>query len=268
MKRLIVAALVAALAASIAAVAFAGAGPAPTKEAGKLIVGINPPAAGFTVGKINSDNSISNPRGFEIDLANAIGQRLGLEVVFLNSPFTGLFRPGPKPFDFAFEQITITPQRDKVVDFSTPYFDANQGVLLAKGVKSPKNRSDLRQLQTCSQATTTGLDWIKTKLRPPKPPQVYQTLAAAFQAVAIGRCQAIVMDVPISASEKKTHPTKYGPLAGQIVTNEQYGALFEQGSPLKATIDQQLKALIANGTVGKLQKKWFGLNFGNIPVLR
>lgn len=265
MKRLIVAALAAAVAATIAATALGGA--PPTKEPGKLIVGINPPAPGFTVGKINSDNSVSNPRGFEIDLANAIAKRLGLEVEYVNSPFTGLFRPGPKPFDFAFEQITITAERAKVVDFSTPYFDANQGVLVAKGVKPPRTRAELKQLQTCSQATTTGLDWIKTKLRPTKPPLVYQTLAAAFQAVAIGKCEAIIMDVPISASEKRTHPAKYGPLVGQIVTNEKYGALLEQGNPFKATLNAQIKALTADGTLARLQKKWFS-PYPNIPVIR
>ena len=164
--------------------------------------------------------------------------------------------------------MTITPQRDRVVDFSTPYFRANQGVLLARGVAAPKSLAELKALQTCAQVTTTGLDYIKTKLRPSSPPQEYQTTAAALQAVANGRCEALVLDVPIIASAKKQGPTRYGAVGAQIVTNENYGAVFQQGSALRPAINREIKALAANGTIGKLQKKWFGLNFSRIPIIK
>ena len=76
------------------------------------------------------------------------------------------------------------------------------------------------------------------------------------------------MDVPIVASQKKTKPSAYGPVAGQIITNEKYGAVLAKGSKLTPQVSSIIKGLADNGTIGKLQKKWFNLNFGAIPVLK
>jgi polar amino acid transport system substrate-binding protein len=259
---------VAAVLATAGTAALARPGAVPTKKPGVLTVGLNPPAVGFQVGTLRG-SKVLNPKGFEIDLAKAIGAKLGItRFSWINVPFTGLFRPGSKPFDFAFEEATITAARKKSVDFSASYFNANQGVLIRKGIASPKSLADLRKLQTCAQAVTTGLDYIQHRLHPQKQPLIFQTTAAAFTAVEVGRCDALVLDVPIVASQKKSKPSAYGPVAGQIITKEQYGAVLEKGSPLKPQLDAAINALVKNGTVGRLQKKWFNLNFSRVPVLK
>jgi polar amino acid transport system substrate-binding protein len=166
------------------------------------------------------------------------------------------------------EETTITPQRAQVIGFSSAYFDANQGVLIAKGVKKPTSIADLKSLQTCAQTDTTGLTWIQQKLHPTKAPLIYQSTAAAFTAVQIGRCDAIVLDTPIVASEKKARPTRYGSVAGQIITKEQYGGVLQKGSQLTPLVNAQIDKLWANGTIGKLQKKWFNVDFSKIPTLK
>src|SRR5690349_22976343 len=90
-------------------------------------------------------------------------------------------------------------------------------------------RSDLKKLQTCAQSDTTGLFWIQQKLHPTKTPLIYQSTAAAFLAVQNGRCDALILDTPIVASEKKARPTRYGAVAGQIVTKEVYGGVLQKG---------------------------------------
>jgi len=57
-------------------------------------------------------------------------------------------------------------------------------------------------------------------------------------------------------------------IAGQIVTHEQYGAVFQKGSPLVQPFDQAIAKLWKNGTVAKLQQKWFAINFARVPVLK
>jgi len=99
-------------------------------------------------------------------------------------------------------------------------------------------------------------------------PLTFPLTTAAYQAVQIGRCEAFILDVPLVSLEKKQNPSKFGPVAGQIVTHEQYGAVLQKGSKLTKTIDTVLAKLTKNGTVGKLQKKWFNLNFAKIPVLK
>jgi polar amino acid transport system substrate-binding protein len=86
-------------------------------------------------------------------------------------------------------------------------------------------------------------------------------------AVHVGRCDALILDTPIVASEKKARPNNYGAVAAQIITHEQYGAVLQKGSKLTPVVNAQIKKLWANGTIAKLQKKWFNVNFAKIPTL-
>jgi polar amino acid transport system substrate-binding protein len=252
----------------LAAGAFAGASAVPTKTPGKLIVGFDVPAPGFWNGRL-SGTTLKHPSGFEYSLSRAIAQKLGIKnVEYRRAPFGGLFSRGRKPFDFAMEEVTITIQRAKVVTFSTPYFDANQGVLIRKGLSpKPTKVSDLKRLQLCAQAATTGLSYIQHTLRPTKKPLVYNASStAAFDAVEAGRCDALILDVPIVVSQSKKKPGAYGGVVGQIVTHEGYGAVMDHGSKLKPFVDRAIKALKANGTINRLQRKW--LPFTRVPILK
>ena len=141
--------------------------------------------------------------------------------------------------------------------------------MIAKGVAKPKNLADLRRLQTCAEKDTTGLSYIQHKLRPPKKPLVYSaSTTAVFDAVEAGRCQALVFDVPIVVSQAKKKKGAYGGVVAQIVTGESYGAVMEKGSPLKPFVDRAIRKLKANGTLGKLQTRWFGYKDSDFPVLK
>ena len=260
-----------ALGGASAATARPAASP-PTLKPGRLVVGLDPPVVGFAVGTLRGQKVV-NPHGFEIDLVKAIAAKLKLRRIdYVKVPFAVLFRPGSKPFDLAVEEATITTARSRAVSFSAPYFNANQGVLVSKKVaaagKVPKSLSDLKKLQLCVQAVTTSLDYVQHRLHPQKRPLIYQTIAAGFTAVQIGRCDAFLTDAPIAALQKKTKPSAYGPLAGQIETHEQYGAILAKGSKLKPAVDRAIRSLKASGTIGRLQKKWFSLNFSKLRVLR
>jgi polar amino acid transport system substrate-binding protein len=266
-KRLLPALAVAALVAIPAASARQAS--VPTLKPGHLTVALNPPAVGFQVGTLRG-NSVINPHGFEVDLAKDIAGKLGIatsNITWINVPFTTLFRPGSKPFDFAFEESTITPARSRVVDFSASYFDANQGVLVKKGGKVPHSLAELKPMTICEQSATTGLDYVQHKLHAPHI-QIYSSTAAAFSALQVGRCDAFVFDIPIIASQRKTNPSAYGPIAGQIVTNEKYGAVLAKGSKLTPAVSAAIKALTANGTIAKLQKQWFAIDVSKVPILK
>jgi polar amino acid transport system substrate-binding protein len=266
-KRLFAFAATAALAFTIAAVAGARTTAVPTMTPGTLVIGFGDPAVNFANGKVSGSDYI-NPKGFEVDLATQIAKDLGLTPKYVFTPWEKLFAPGHKSFDISFQEATITAQRKKTVDFTSSYFDANQGVLLSKKAAVPHSLADLSRLQTCAQADTTGLSWIQQKLHPAKAPHVYQATAAAFIAVQVGKCDAFIMDTPIVASEKKARPTRYGAIAGQIITHEQYGAVLQKGSKLTSIVDTEIAKLWKNGTVGKLQKKWFNVDFSKVPVLK
>ena len=266
MKRLTALVAAATLTVSLAAVAAAKTSSPPTMNPGVLTVAFGDSAVNFAAGTVHG-NTYVNPKGYEVDLATAIAKRLGLKPKFVYSPWAKLFAPGHKSFDISFQEATITAARAKTVDFTHSYFNANQGVLLSKTAKTPHSIADLKGMQTCAQTDTTGLLWIQQKLHPSKAPLIYQSTSAAFVAVRVGRCDALILDTPIVASEKKARPKNYGTVAAQIVTHEQYGAVLKKGSKLTPLVDTQIKKLWANGTIAKLQKKWFNINFAKIPVI-
>ena len=242
---------------------------APTKDPGKLVVGFDLPAPGFWNGR-PSGTTIKNGTGFEYSLAQEIAKQMGIaKVEYRRAPFATILVGGPKQFDFALEETTITVAREKVIGFSTPYFKANQGVLIAKGVAKPRSVSDLQKLQTCGVKDTTGLSYLQHKIRPSKRPLVYSaSTTAVFDAVESGRCQALLYDVPIIVSQSNKNKGAYGGVIGQIDTKEGYGAVMEKGSKLKPFVDRAIKKLISNGKLGTLQKRWFGYKDSDFPILK
>lgn len=266
MKRFIpllaVAALVSVPAASARPVASV-----PTLHQGELVVAFGDPNPGFVNGSVRGSTFL-NPKGYEVDLATDIAKKLHLKPVWMYSPWTSLFAPGTKRFDVSFQEATITAQRKHTVDFTSSYMNANQGVLLSKQAPVPHSLADLRKLQTCAQADTTGLQYIQDRLKPAKRPLVFPTTTALYQSAQLNKCQAVVLDVPLVELEAKSKPGSFGPVAGQIVTREQYGAVLQKGSKLTPVITRVINQLNANGTVAKLQKKWFNIDFAKVPVLK
>jgi polar amino acid transport system substrate-binding protein len=266
-KRFAALVAIATLTVSLAAVANARTTAPPTMSPGTLTIAFGDSAVNFAAGTIHGSSYV-NPKGYEVDLSTAVAKGLGLKPKFVYSPWAKLFAPGNKGFDISFQEATITAARAKTVNFTRSYFDANQGVMLSKKAKTPKSVADLKSMQTCAQTDTTGLTWIQQKLHPTKAPLIYQSTAAAFLAVQVGRCDALILDTPIVASEKKAHPASYGIIGGQIITHEQYGAVLQKGSALVAPVNAQINKLWKNGTIAKLQKKWFNVDFSKIPVLK
>jgi ABC-type amino acid transport substrate-binding protein len=272
MKRIILAAAALAASAAIAAPALASQTAAPpTKTPGVLTVGLDLPSPGFQVGSY-SGTKVTNPKGMEVELSKDIAQKLGLKSVdwFNVTNFSNIYSPAPKPYDFAVAEVTITPARAKNVSFSIPYYNANQGILIRKGLTpQPKSFADLAKLQLCAQIGTTGADFIKAKIRPTKPALLPQLLTTMFQQLQGGRCDAAVFDGPILGGEKGTHPKAYGPIIGQIETHEQYGIVFEKSqTALRTAVNGALKSLIADGTVSKLAKKYLTTDVSKLPIIK
>jgi polar amino acid transport system substrate-binding protein len=220
---------------------------------GQLTVGAEFPVKGFV------ELPIDDPKGFEVDFADAIAKELGVpKVQWVNTPFSGLFSPAPKDFDMAINEITITEERSKVVDFSVPYFDANQGFLIKKGgpAEGVQSIADMKDLQFGFQAATTGGDYIQDEIQPDKQPREFTTLGAATQALANGQIDAFLMDVAIGAEIVKERGEDVD-MTGQFITNERYGVLFEKDNPLRAQVNKAIEKLRSDGTLERLQGKWF-----------
>src|SRR4051794_6136807 len=147
------------------------------------------------------DNDPSNGKGFESAVAFAIGKQLGYaksDVKWTVEPFNSSFAPGPKNFDFDVNQISITPAREKAVDFSAPYYTANQAVVALKDSEAAKATSieELKDTKLGVQIGTTSLDAVNEVIEPNDEPQVFNNSNDVVTALKNGQVEAVVVDVP------------------------------------------------------------------------
>lgn len=242
----------------------------PTLTPGELVVGLNMPSPGFQVGSVKG-SQVLVARGFEISLARALAAKLGIPAVrfYQEGQFPRLFSAGPKPWDIALAQITITPGRQATADFSTPYLSADQGVLLSKAtVPAPKTLAALRALKLCALAGSTGADLLLGRVKPTRAPILAGNVTLLLQSVQSGRCGAAIYDAPSLATLKAQAPQRYGALVGVISTGERYGIALPKGSALGPDVDTAVAALIADGTIVRLQRQWLTTTLGSLTVLR
>ena len=146
-------------------------------------------------------NDPTNGKGFESAVAYEVAKRMGFEpsaVTWTKVPFNSSYAPGPKKFDFDINQISITPSRAKVVDFSDGYYTASQGLIALKDSPAAQATSvdDLKDLKLGAQTGTTSLTAIREDVQPTTEPLVFQSTNAAKQALLNGQVDAIVADLP------------------------------------------------------------------------
>jgi polar amino acid transport system substrate-binding protein len=265
MRRL---ACLSALLAALAAGPASAATPPPTITPGVLAVSLNMPSAGFQVGSVRGSQVVF-ARGLEVDLAGALAKRMGLRPLFTNeASFANLIAPGPKPWDVALAQVTITAGRKRAVDFSLPYLSADQGVLLRRGLAStPRTIDALRALRLCVEAGTTGATTVARRVAPVTPARTYPDVSTLVQALGVGRCDAVVYDAPTLAVLRGRVPLRFGPLAGVIRTNEHYGVVMADGSPLTPEVNRALSDLVRDGTVDALSRRWLSVDISGLRAL-
>jgi polar amino acid transport system substrate-binding protein len=264
MRRLAALVLLALLAPAASAVADA-----PTATPGVLVVGVDLPSPGFEVGAVKG-SQVLIARGFEISLARAIAEKLGVPAVrfYQEGQFPRLLSAGPKPWDMALAQISITPARQLTADFSVPYLVVDQGVLLSNSVVlKPTTIEALRALPLCSLAGSTGAELVATRIRPTGKPLFAGNVTLLLQAVQSGRCAAAIYDAPSLATLKAQAPARYGALAGVIATGERYGVALPRGSALTSAVSTAIGELIADGTVARLQRQWLATNLSKLRAL-
>jgi ABC-type amino acid transport substrate-binding protein len=110
--------------------------------------------------------------------------------------------------------------------------------------------------------------YVRSVLRPARAPSGFPSPIDALRALSDGFCQAMIADLEILIAAKRDEPDLYGPIAGQIVTGEHYGAVFQKGSTLRGPVSGALRSLAASGAVTRLADRWFGAGWDRAPVLR
>ncbi|MEU6193503.1 ABC transporter substrate-binding protein [Streptomyces sp. NPDC047061] len=242
-----------------------------TKTTGKLTIATDEPAYEPWF----KDDKPANGEGFESAVAYAVAKQLGYDksaVVWQSVPFNKAFAPGVKTFDFDINQVSISTERKKAVDFSSGYYDVRQAVIALKGSKAAKATSiaGLKGLKLGAQVGTTSLDYITDVVKPSQEPAVYAKNDQAKSALKNGQVDAIVTDLPtafyITAAEV-TDAKTVGQFENQGGTPEQFGLVLDKGSDLTSCVTGAVDALRKDGTLAKLEKQWLS-DAVDAPVLK
>jgi polar amino acid transport system substrate-binding protein len=229
---------------------------------GTLTVVTSLPAPGFW----NGDDPSAITGGYEYDIAKALQDKLEMsDLTVKNVSFDQLVAGQVGDFDVALSQVTITDERKQVVDFTDPYFESDQGVLVKAGTKVD-TVEDAKALQWGVQSGTTGADFATDVLKPEKEPQVFQDLSAGFTALDVGQVDAFMMDTAIVLSQASESGGDEEVVA-QFKTGEEYGGILPKGSTNADAINGILTDLKDDGSLAKFAEEWLGGDPSAIPVL-
>jgi polar amino acid transport system substrate-binding protein len=234
----------------------------PLFEKGQLTVATDKPAYPPWFKGSSKDYS-----GYEGDVASEIAERMDLPIKWTVEPFNKSYAPGAKDFDFDINEITITPEREKAVDFSDGYFDNAQGVLVMKDspAADAKSVSDLKDLTIGAQVGTTSLDFVNETVKPTEDPKIYDTTNDAKSALESGQIDVFVTDL-VTTVYLRDFEINGSTVIGKYPRNEQFGILLEQNNQLVGCVNEALTSMKEDGTLQKLKKEHLQ-QYLDVPIL-
>jgi polar amino acid transport system substrate-binding protein len=243
-----------------------------TLTEGVLTIGTSDPAyEPWVVG-----NDPSSGEGFEAAVAYAVAQQLGYDadqVEWVPVTFDQIIAPGAKSFDFAINQVSISPERAENLDFSSSYYDTAQAVVTLEGspVADATSLADLKDAKLGAMVGTTSLTTAQDVIDPSTDIQVFNDNDQVKQALQAGLVDAIVVDLPtalyITAAELDG-----GVLVGQLPADDaaeadQFGLVLDKGSALTEPVTEAVDALREDGTLADLESQWL-TDAAGAPVLQ
>ena len=215
---------------------------------GQLLVGTDTPFPPFEIGQP------PDITGYDIDVVNEVAKRLNLDVTYQDTSFDTIFRDvALGKFDMAVAASTITPEREGTVDFSDPYYRANQALV----VTTDSDITSVDQLEGATvgaQDATTGETYANDNTSASEV-RGYPEGPDALNALQSGQVDAVIIDEPVAQDviEKQG-----GIKITQIPTGELYGLPFaEDHDALREQVNDALSEMKEDGTIDRLYEKYF-----------
>jgi polar amino acid transport system substrate-binding protein len=242
----------------------------PLLKSGTLTIATDDPAfePWFT------DGEPANGKGFESAVAYAVADKLGFakgDVTWVTAGFNQAVQAGKKNFDFDINQFSITADRAKAVDFSSPYYSAAQAIITLEDSKfaGATSLADLKDAKIGAQIATTSLKAVD-QIAPSTDPLVYDDTTKAAQALQNGQVDAVVADLPSAyylTSAELDGATIVGQFQPQTGESEKFGLLLSKDSKLTPCVNLAVDALAEDGSLTKLEEKWLN-QATDVPELK
>ncbi|MFH8985439.1 ABC transporter substrate-binding protein [Streptomyces varsoviensis] len=220
-------------------------------EKGKLKTCTHLPYEPFQVRK---NNKIV---GFDVDLVDLVAEDLKVKQEIVDTPFEGIQTGedlNTRKCDIAAAGMTITPVREKNLDFSDSYFEATQALLAKKGAPY-RSLADLKGKRLGVQQGTTG-EVYGRKHAPGATKVQFEDLALLLTNLKTGQLDAVVHDNGVLLDYAKKNPELA--VAAEFRTGEQYGFGVQTGNDaLREEVNKVLKKAKADGRYDRIYRKWF-----------
>ena len=240
--------------------AFAGDGSFKrVKTQGSLTIGLDDafPPMGFRTDK-------GTLVGFDIDAAEEVGKRLGIKINWQPTAWDGVMHSlNAKKFDCIWNGMTITEERKKEVAFTKPYKMDGQVAVIRFGENQFKKLADLKGAKVGVQKGSSALEAVKKLPAAPSEVREYEDNPKALLDLESKRLDTVIIDDATGRDFIAKRPGKFQILAGNI-TKEPFGVAFrKEDVELREKVQKTLDAMVKDGTMGKISKKWFGEDITN-----
>ncbi len=214
---------------------------------GTLTVGSDIPYPPFEQG------NAPDYEGFDIDLINAVAEEMGLETEIVDAPFDVILAGQEGRFDLSIAATTITDARENRVDFSDPYFESEQSLLVQAGGDVASIDDITADSVIGAQDGTTGETYASentdAEVRP------FPETDDAYNALASGQVDAVLNDLPSTTAAVEDNPDLE--VVETFPTDELYGIVFPQDSTLVEPVNEALQAVKDDGTLADIYTEWF-----------
>lgn len=221
----------------------------------KIVVATNPtwPPLEFL-----DDNK--NIIGYDIDMMKAIGKEVGMDVEMRMVAWDGIFAGvAAGNYDVIASGVTITPERQRAFEFSKPYYDVQQIVVVKKG-DSASGFEDLKGRVVGGQIGTTGV-FVAQKSGVDMNLREYDDVGLAMQDLLNGRIDAVICDSPVAlyyANQKEGFSDSLA-IAFRTEATESFGFVVKKGrKDLVERLNKGIDAVRAKGVEAELIRKWMG----------
>ncbi len=219
----------------------------------KLLVGTDATYPPFE----SKDTETGKIVGFDIDLMDAICDKLKVECEYIVVPFDGIISGlNNRKYDAVISAFTITPEREKMIDFSQPYYQASQSIAVRLDQQKINSLEDLKGKRIGVQLGTTG-ELLAKKIEGAEIIS-FDNIGAAFIDLENGKLDAIVNDKP--TSQRIIALKGNAKIVGPDLSSENYGIAVRKGEErLLEAINNALTSLQLSGKLEDLNKKWFSV---------
>ena len=216
----------------------------------------------------NGDSPDTIKDGFEYCMAANMAYRAGLDrVIVVNRSFAQVIAGQAKGFDIALSEITITEERKKVLNFTEPYFNSDQGILVKAGTHVDKD--NIKKMRLAAEQATTTLQYIMDNIKPIEHPKVFASVAPMYAALAAGQVDAVLYDTPNVLARAKESNGLFK-VVGRYDMGERWGAVVNKDSPNLAVFNKLIQDFKKDGTLERLTNRYLtptlGIDPASLPV--